>query len=61
MQPSEKGKNAVALFAGLEGILFDQVYTGKAAAALLDYAMNGRFKSGSVLFIHTDVNAGVFY
>lgn len=59
--PSEEGENAVKLFARLEGILLDPVYTGKAAAALLDYAENGRFKNGNVLFIHTGGNAGVYY
>lgn len=58
---SKEGKNAVKLFARLEGILLDPVYTGKAAAALLDYSENGRFKNGNVLFIHTGGNAGVYY
>ena len=59
--PSKEGENAVKLFARLEGILLDPVYTGKAAAALLDYSENGRFKNGNVLFIHTGGNAGVYY
>ncbi len=59
--PSKEGENAVKLFARLEGILLDPVYTGKAAAALLDYSKNGRFKNGNVLFIHTGGNAGVYY
>ena len=59
--PSEEGKNAVKLFATLEGILLDPVYTGKAAAALLYYATNGALESDSVLFIHTGGNAGLFY
>ena len=58
---SKEGENAVKLFARLEGILLDPVYTGKAAAALLDYSENGRFKNGTVLFIHTGGNAGVYY
>jgi len=49
----------VALFAGLEGILFDQVYTGKAAAALLDYAMNGSFKSGPVVWEGRPASNGI--
>jgi len=60
-QASEEGENAARLFAGLEGILLDPVYTGKAAAALLHYAENGRFRNGNVLFIHTGGNAGVYY
>jgi D-cysteine desulfhydrase len=59
--PSEEGNNAVKLFAALEGILLDQVYTGKAAAALLHYAANRLFEGDSVLFIHTGGNAGLFY
>jgi len=59
--PSEEGRNAVKLFATMEGILLDQVYTGKAAAALLHYAKNGAFEGDSVLFIHTGGNAGLFY
>ncbi len=59
--PSEEGRNAANLFATLEGILLDQVYTGKAAAALLHYAKNGEFKDDGVLFIHTGGNAGLFY
>ena len=59
--PSEESKIAVKLFATLEGILLDQVYTGKAAAALLHYAKTGAFEGESVLFIHTGGNAGLFY
>ena len=59
--PSDEGKNAAKLFATLEGILLDQVYTGKAAAALLHYAKNGAFNDDGVLFIHTGGNAGLFY
>ncbi len=58
---SEEGDSAVNLFATLEGILLDQVYTGKAAAALLHYAREGAFAGDSVLFIHTGGNAGLFY
>lgn len=59
--PSEEGRNAVKLFAAMEGILLDQVYTGKAAAALLHYATNGAFEGNNVLFIHTGGNAGLYY
>lgn len=59
--PSEEGEYATKLLASLEGILLDPVYTGKAAAAMLSYAENGMFKDGSVLFIHTGGNAGLFY
>ena len=59
--PSEAGENAAKLFATLEGILLDPVYTGKAAAALLHYAKNGAFEDEGVLFIHTGGHAGLFY
>jgi len=59
--PSEEGENAVKVFAALEGILLDQVYTGKAAAGLLYYARNGMFEGDNVLFIHTGGNSGLFY
>lgn len=59
--PSEEGKKAARLFATLEGVLLDDVYTGKAAAALLHYAAKGECAGGSALFIHTGGNAGLFY
>jgi len=60
-QASKEGEIASQVFAELEGILLDPVYTGKAAAALLDYAENERFGGGPVLFIHTGGNAGLYY
>jgi len=59
--PSEEGEYATRLLASMEGILLDTVYTGKAAAAMLDYAKKGMFKDDNVLFIHTGGNAGLFY
>jgi len=45
---------AIQLFARKEGLLLDPVYTGRAAAGLLDLAHKGFFKPGaSVLFWHT--------
>jgi D-cysteine desulfhydrase family pyridoxal phosphate-dependent enzyme len=45
---------AAQLFAEAEGILLDPVYTSKAAAGLLAYCREGRFKpSDRVLFWHT--------
>jgi 1-aminocyclopropane-1-carboxylate deaminase/D-cysteine desulfhydrase-like pyridoxal-dependent ACC family enzyme len=60
-QASKEGEIASQTFAELEGILLDPVYTGKAAAALLDYSGNKRFGDGPVLFIHTGGNAGLYY
>ena len=59
---SEEGKNAATLFAELEGVLLDSVYTGKAAAGLIGYAVNKKFgENENVLFIHTGGNFGLFY
>lgn len=53
--------NAVKYFATREGIMLDYVYTGKAAAGLLDYLERGRFKrSRGVLFLHTGGNTELF-
>jgi L-cysteate sulfo-lyase len=60
-KPSRAGEDATHLFAMLEGVLLDPVYTGKAAAALLDYSRRGRFGNRTVLFIHTGGNAGLYY
>jgi D-cysteine desulfhydrase family pyridoxal phosphate-dependent enzyme len=47
-------KEAVQLFARTEGILLDPVYTGRAAASLIDLIRKGFFlKSDTVLFWHT--------
>lgn len=45
---------AVQLFARLEGILLDPVYTGKAAAGLIDQVRSGAFTPDErILFVHT--------
>ena len=50
----EPEREAVQLFARHEGILLDPVYTGRAAAGMIDLARRGFFKPGqSVLFWHT--------
>jgi D-cysteine desulfhydrase family pyridoxal phosphate-dependent enzyme len=47
-------REAVQLFARHEGILLDPVYTGRAAAGMIDLARRGFFKPGqNVLFWHT--------
>lgn len=52
--PTEGMIEAVQLFARLEGILLDPVYTGKTAAGLIDLVRKGKFKSSDkVLFVHT--------
>ncbi len=58
---TEKGTEAIELFAQKEGIILDHVYSGKAAAAMIDYARKGRFgKNDNVLFIHTGGNIEIF-
>jgi L-cysteate sulfo-lyase len=60
-QNTKECEAAVRFFASKCGIFLDHVYTGKAAAGLLDYLKNGRFKSGSnILFIHTGGNIALF-
>lgn len=52
--PTEGMIEAVQLFARLEGILLDPVYTGKTAAGLIDLVRKGRFgRDDNVLFLHT--------
>ena len=54
-------REAVEMFARRFGIFLDYVYTGKAAAALIDYLRDGRFDKGAnVLFIHTGGNIELF-
>jgi L-cysteate sulfo-lyase len=54
-------EEAVVLFAQRLGIFLDYVYTGKAAAALINYLRKGRFENGAnVLFIHTGGNLELF-
>lgn len=52
---------AVEIFARTEGLFLDEVYTGKAAAGLIDYARKSRFPRGeNILFIHTGGAAQLF-
>ena len=45
---------AIELFARLEGLLLDPVYSGKGAAGLIGLIRQGRFeKSDTVVFLHT--------
>jgi len=59
--PTEGMVEAVKMFARLEGILLDPVYTGKAAAGLVDLVRKGKFACDSnVVFLHTGGSAGLF-
>lgn len=60
-QPTEAMEEAVRLMAGLEGILLDPVYTGKAMAGLIADARCGKIKPGeTVVFLHTGGSHGLF-
>lgn len=59
--PSDGGQEAIKMFAELEGILLDPVYSAKGAAGLIDLARNGVFKKDeTVVFLHTGGSAGLF-
>ncbi len=58
---TKDAQDAIELFAQTEGILLDNVYTGKAAAALIDYARNKNYRNNkNILFIHTGGNIELF-
>lgn len=60
-KPTRQCLSAIEEFAGLEGILLDKVYTGKAAAGMIDYLIKGKIKPGeNILFIHTGGNIELF-
>ena len=59
--PSDEGRNAVKVFSSQEGILLDQVYSGKAAAGMIHYARSEMFAGDNILFIHTGGNGGMYY
>ena len=59
--PTEAMVEAVKLTAQKEGIVLDQVYTGKAMAGLIDLIQKGRFdKDDVVVFLHTGGLPGLF-
>ena len=58
---TEAETGAILRFARTEGLLVDPVYTGRAAAGLLDLASRGAFRRGeTVLFWHTGGTPGLF-
>ena len=60
-QKTEACAEAIDMFARMEGIFLDEVYTGKAAAGLIQYGRQGRFGADErVLFIHTGGTAQLF-
>jgi L-cysteate sulfo-lyase len=58
--PTESGLEAIAMFAELEGILLDPVYSGKGAAGLIDLARKGEFEGQHIVFLHTGGSVGLF-
>ncbi|MFC1886041.1 D-cysteine desulfhydrase [Thermodesulfobacteriota bacterium] len=59
--PSESMVEAVKLFSKHEAILLDPVYSGKAAAGLIDLVRTGHFPDGAnVLFLHTGGSSALY-
>jgi D-cysteine desulfhydrase len=57
----EPERDAIRLVARTEGVILDPVYTGRAAAGLVDLIGRGYFKPDEkVLFWHTGGTAGLF-
>ena len=54
-------REAVKLFAKYEGLLVDPVYTGRAAAGMIDLIRKGFFKKNeTILFWHTGGQPALF-
>ncbi|WP_306046450.1 D-cysteine desulfhydrase [Nioella sp. MMSF_3534] len=58
--PTDSGLEAIRMFAELEGILLDPVYSGKGAAGLIDLARKGAFEGQRIVFLHTGGAVGLF-
>ena len=59
--PTESGLEAIRMFAELESILLDPVYSAKGAAGFIDLIRKGHFKKGErVIFLHTGGSAALF-
>ncbi|HEU5246848.1 MAG TPA: D-cysteine desulfhydrase family protein [Candidatus Udaeobacter sp.] len=58
---TEREREAIHLFATCEGLLLDPVYTGRAAAGMIDLIRKGFFKRDeTVLFLHTGGQPALF-
>jgi len=59
--PDHATLDAIGIFARLEGLLLDPVYTGKAAAALLSWVRDGRLTSAdTVVLLHLGGQPSLF-
>lgn len=59
--PTQSGLEAIRMFAELESILLDPVYSAKGAAGLIDLIRKGHFKKGErIVFLHTGGSAALF-
>jgi len=59
--PTEAGIDAIRMFAKLEGILLDPVYSSKGAAGMIDLIRKGHFKKGErIVFLHTGGSVSLF-
>ncbi|MEY8828490.1 D-cysteine desulfhydrase [Sedimentitalea sp. XS_ASV28] len=59
--PTESGLEAIRMFAELESILLDPVYSAKGAAGFIDLIRKGHFKKGErVIFLHTGGSVALF-
>ena len=59
--PASDTIEAIRMFAQLESILLDPVYSGKGAAGLIDLIRKGHFaKNEKVVFLHTGGSAALF-
>ena len=58
---TEREREAIHTFASCEGLLLDPVYTGRAAAGMIDLIRTGFFKTNeTVLFLHTGGQPALF-
>ena len=58
---TKQEREAIRLFATCEGLLLDPVYTGRAAAGMIDLIRKGFFKKDdTVLFLHTGGQPALF-
>ncbi|MGM0662357.1 MAG: D-cysteine desulfhydrase [Pseudomonadota bacterium] len=59
--PTPGGLEAIRMFAELEAILLDPVYSAKGAAGLIDLVRRGHFRKGQrVVFLHTGGAVALF-